>query len=191
MIEKANNEKQWPEIILIGAVSLNNVVGNSKNSFGLPWPRIKTDLNWFRQKTMGEDNIGHPVLMGRHTFLSLPKTLPGRPHIVLSRGSSGQTGEVFWVKSLEDVFKIEIAHKTGKIFVIGGPETWDTCWQDANKLIITRFEDIFEGNVSYGKFSLEELTSNSSPWKITNVSDPHIDIPNSLSFRFEEWERRW
>lgn len=63
----------------IVAKSSNNVIGKGND---LPW-RIPQDMKWFRKSTMGK-----PVIMGRKTFASLPKLLPGRQNIIISRDSS-------------------------------------------------------------------------------------------------------
>ena len=70
------NAKTRPEIILIAAVARNGIIGRDN---ALPW-RLKADLAHFRAVTMG-----HPVLMGRKTWESLAKPLPGRRNLVLTR----------------------------------------------------------------------------------------------------------
>lgn len=69
------------QIILVVARADNGVIGH-KNS--LPW-RVSADLKRFKRLTMGPDDAGLPMIMGRTTFESLPGILPGRRHIVLTR----------------------------------------------------------------------------------------------------------
>src|SRR3989344_8947384 len=89
-----------PEIILIAAVSSNNVIGIDGK---IPW-RIKEDMDHFKELT-----TSHPVIMGRVTYESIPKKfrpLPGRHNFVLTRDTSFQESGVHVARSLDDALDI-------------------------------------------------------------------------------------
>ncbi|MEQ9023297.1 MAG: dihydrofolate reductase [Pseudomonadales bacterium] len=99
----------------IVAVAANQVIGRDNK---LPW-HIPDDLKWFKENTMGK-----PMIMGRKTFESLGRVLPGRPHIVVSRDKSFAVEGVYVACSIDEA--VEIANKLAgmlgvdEIMVIGG-----------------------------------------------------------------------
>ena len=108
----------------IAAVSQNGVIGKNGD---LPW-RISGDLQWFKKITMG-----HVLLMGRKTWESLPKALPGRENWVLSRTMSPEEGmKVF--RSVEEA-KEELDGRT--LFIIGGGELYSLALADCDELYLT------------------------------------------------------
>lgn len=110
------------EIILIAAVSENNVIGYKGD---IPWD-IKGDRERFRDLT-----IGHPVIMGRKTYESLPKKLlHNRINIVLTSQDMEIPREVFKCKSLEEALDFAKGHiiareRNKKIYVIGGQRVYE------------------------------------------------------------------
>jgi len=106
-------------LAFIVAVAANGVIGLDNK---LPW-HIPEDLKWFKENTMGK-----PMIMGRKTFESLGRPLPGRPHIVVSRNKNFETDGVYVASSINEA--VEIADKlAGKlevdeIMVIGGENVY-------------------------------------------------------------------
>ncbi|NOZ32600.1 MAG: dihydrofolate reductase [Alphaproteobacteria bacterium] len=105
-----------PEICAIVARSIpGHVIGHGGR---LPW-RLKSDLAHFRQKT-----TGRAVIMGRKTFTSLARPLPGRLNIVLSRHPQPRQDGVLWVtgtnEALEQADAYSRARETNEVFIIGG-----------------------------------------------------------------------
>ncbi|MCL2874875.1 MAG: dihydrofolate reductase [Betaproteobacteria bacterium] len=115
-----------PEIVLIAAVARNGVIGRDN---ALPW-RLKADLAHFRAVTMG-----YPVLMGRKTWESLAKPLPGRRNLVLTRqsGFRPQGAEVF--ASVEEA--LAALEGAARVFVIGGTEIYRTLLHKTDILLLT------------------------------------------------------
>jgi dihydrofolate reductase len=119
-------------IILVAAVADNGVIGRAG---GLPW-RLSSDLKHFRALTFGK-----PVVMGRKTYLSIGKPLPGRTNIVVSRDPSFAAPGIIVAADLERA--LAVAHGdaqrrgTGEIAVIGGTDIFAQCMPLAQRLEIT------------------------------------------------------
>lgn len=135
------------EIIIIVAVSANNVIGKDNE---IPW-YIKEDFKHFKKLTSG-----HTVIMGRKTFLSLPiKPLPNRENIVLSKSYFESDGVI--VKgSLKEAID---ASRNKKVFIIGGSSVYEECMEFADKLEITRIDREYEGDTFFPEINL-------SKWKL-------------------------
>ena len=115
-----------PRLILIAAVAQNGVIGQDNT---LPW-RLKADMRFFRATTMG-----HPIIMGRHTWNSLGKPLPGRRNIVLSyQAGLALTGAEVFSDFSQALSACESAEK---IFVIGGAQLYKHALPLADQLLIT------------------------------------------------------
>lgn len=135
-----------PEIVLIAAVSKNNVIGVDGK---IPW-RIKEDMEHFRTLT-----TPHPVIMGRVTYGSIPKKfrpLPGRQNVVLTRDTSFCEHGVYVARSLEDALDAleeRSIHKDGfdysKIFVGGGQQVYEAAMGYATSLEITHVDQHVQG----------------------------------------------
>jgi dihydrofolate reductase len=119
---------------LVVAVSENDVIGRGNQ---LPW-RLPADLRHFKLLTMGR-----PILMGRKTYESIGKALPGRVNLVLSRSPGFAPSDCTVVSSLEDA-RIAAGTKS-PLMVIGGAEIYRLCMPLADRihltLVHTRVED--------------------------------------------------
>lgn len=124
-------------ISIIVAVARNGVIGD-RNS--LLW-HISEDLRNFRRVTSG-----HPVVMGRNTFLSLGRPLPGRTNVVVSR-TAGEIEGCRVVRSLEEAFSLFAADE--EVFVIGGAQVYAQAMPLAERLYLTRVEHDYEGDTSF------------------------------------------
>ena len=120
---------------LIVAASRNGVIGAGGK---LPW-RLPADLQRFKQITMG-----HPILMGRKTFESIGKPLPGRTNIVITRQKSFQCSGTTVAHSLEEALRI--CEEETEVFVIGGAEIFRQALPLADRIYLTRIEKDFEGD---------------------------------------------
>jgi dihydrofolate reductase len=120
------------EIVLIVAVAENGVIGNGN---AIPW-RLKTDQARLKAMTMGK-----PVVMGRKTFLSLRRPLPGRTNIVITRDANFQAKGAVVTTSLASARAVALGdalrRSSGEIAVIGGAEIYAQWIDSADRLEVT------------------------------------------------------
>jgi dihydrofolate reductase len=127
-----------PRITLIVARARNGVIGRDGT---LPW-RLPEDLAHFKRTTMG-----HPVVMGRRTWESIGRPLPGRRSIVVSRqpGFAAAGAEV--APSLEAA--LALCAGASEVFVIGGARLYAEALPEADRLIVTEIDADFEGDTHW------------------------------------------
>jgi len=113
----------------------------------LPW-KIPEDLSRFKSVTMG-----HPVIMGKKTWNSLGKPLPGRQNIVLSKDQNFQPQGAIVAHSLEETLKLVENYDA---YVIGGASVFKQFLPLADKMLITLIHSEFEGDTYFPYFSNEE-----------------------------------
>jgi len=137
------------KVALIWAMDKNRTIGLNNT---LPW-RLSNDLKHFKRVTMGK-----PVIMGRNTWDSLGRTLPGRPNIVISRTSHPDHEQVFWVTSLDAA--LEKAEQWLKdkeedeAIVMGGAQIYSLAFPIADRLYITEVQAEVAGDTLIEKFDL-------------------------------------
>jgi len=156
------------EIIIIAAVSKNNVIGHSGK---IPW-HIKEELIHFKNST-----AGFPIVMGRKTFESLKKPLENRLNIVLSRnpGFSFSHPNVVICNSVSEALDFCIRKNENKVFVIGGEEIFHQTINLACKMIISEVDITAEGD----RFFPEIIMSG---WEIESVEERN-------GFRIKNYKR--
>ena len=117
-------------INIIAAIGKNNELGKNND---LIW-KFKEDMKFFKETT-----IGHPVVMGRKTFESLPNVLPNRKNIVISR-SEIINNEIEVYKSIRD-FLVKYKKYNDDVFIIGGAMIYKEFIDIASKVYLTEIED--------------------------------------------------
>lgn len=120
-------------LILIAAIGQNKELGESNN---LIW-RIKEDMTFFKNTT-----INHPIVMGRTTFESLPKMLPDRTHIILSRTKAKIAEDVITLKSVDEFMDLAKNIDTD-FYVIGGGSIYKEFLPHATKMILTEIAESY------------------------------------------------
>lgn len=115
-------------VSMIVAKGTNNEIGGNND---LLW-YIPSDLKFFKATTMGKS-----IIMGRKTFQSLPKALPGRKNIVISRDASFDAPGAFVVTDINEALK---ASETDEVFIIGGASIYEAYFPMADKLYITEVD---------------------------------------------------
>jgi dihydrofolate reductase len=135
------------KLVLVVAVAENGVIGRQG---GMPW-RIPGDLKHFKSVTMGK-----PVVMGRKTYESIGKPLPGRTNIVLTRDKSWRADGVLAGHSLDEILKLanEDAKKGGakEIAIIGGSTLFEETLPLAAKIELTEVHAKPEGDVFFPEY---------------------------------------
>lgn len=124
-----------PTLSAIVAMSSNRVIGRNGT---LPW-HFPEDLKFFKRTT-----LGHPILMGRATFDSIGRPLPGRQNIVLS-STLPPTEGITIIRDLADL--PAVCTVTDKVFVIGGARLYEALLPQCSELFLTYINEPHEGDV--------------------------------------------
>lgn len=161
-------------ISLLLAASENNVIGKNNQ---LPW-HLPNDLKYFKNLTWGL-----PILMGRKTFDSIGKPLPGRKSIVITRNGGWRHDGVEVVHSIGEAVSQAEALGAKEIFVIGGAEIFNASLPDASRIYMTRIHQVFEGDVFFPE--IDEMQ-----WQRTSSRYCAADEKNPCDHTYEIWERK-
>lgn len=158
------------DINIIAAIGKNNELGKNND---LIW-KFKQDMKFFRDTTMG-----HPIVMGRKTFESLPKILPGRKNIVISTNDI-KNDEIEIYKSIKE-FLINYQKYGDDIFIIGGASIYNQFIDLANKLYLTEIDAIDkEADVFFPKFNTDDWDKE----ELANCEE------NSINFKHILYKRK-
>jgi dihydrofolate reductase len=141
-----------PDIILIAALAPNRTIGHNGK---IPW-HIRDDLKRFQQLT-----LGHTVIMGRKTFDSIGKPLPGRRNIVLTRAAAAAIPGVETFSNLDAALK-SCADNTA-VFIIGGAEVYRQALPLAGKMLLTEVHAEHNGDTKFPEYDR-------SQWRETSRS---------------------
>lgn len=128
-------------VSLVAAVARGGVIGRDG---GIPW-RIPEDMARFRELT-----VGHPVVMGRRTWDSLPerfRPLPGRRNVVVTRNPAWRADGVERAGSLDDALRL--LDGATEVFVIGGAAIYAEALPLADELLLTEIDADFEGDTVF------------------------------------------
>lgn len=143
------------KLALVVALADNGVIGREG---GLPW-RLSTDLKRFKAITMGK-----PVIMGRKTWESIGKPLPGRLNIVISRDPAYRAEGAVTVPSFESALNVarKRAGEAEEVCIIGGGDIFRMAMPLADRLYVTHVEASVEGDVFFPEIREEEWQEVSS-----------------------------
>ncbi|MBE6237985.1 MAG: dihydrofolate reductase [Bacteroidales bacterium] len=159
---------------IIVAIADNNAIGKNNE---LLW-HISDDLRFFKRQT-----LGWPVIMGRKTFESIGRALPGRVNIVISRGFT--TGEeVAVVGSLEDAFQLAESTNLEKCYVMGGGQIYAQALEFADRLVVTHVHTVIEDADTF----FPQIDP--SVWAVEQRSELFTDESSGYTFEFVEYLRR-
>lgn len=151
---------------MIVAMSKNRVIGRDNQ---LPW-HLPADLKHFKAVTMGK-----PIVMGRKTFESIGRPLPGRTNVVLTRDKHWTAEGVLVFSSIEDALK-DLSDEE-EVMVIGGSQIYTALLPKAGRLYLTEIDLI----VTDGDAFFPELSS--SEWKeVERVNHPALDSTPAHAF---------
>lgn len=157
-------------VSLIVAVAKNGVIGLDNT---LPW-YLPEDLKRFRALTMG-----HHIIMGRKTYDSLGRLLPGRTTVIVTRNKSYQVEGAVVAYSLEDAIKA--CGSDDEVFLIGGAELYQEGLKRANKLYLTEIDAAYEGDAHFPEFNV-------SDWQL--VEHEAQTSANGLAFAYKTYQRK-
>lgn len=161
-------------ISFIVAKSENNVIGIDNK---LPW-HLKADLQNFKKITMG-----HHMLMGRKTFESIGKPLPGRMSIVLSGDPKPVSDQVVWFSSIFRAIKFAERAGETELFIIGGEKIFKSALSIVDRIYLTEINAVVKGDVYFPQLSLKN-------WKTVSEQVFKKDAENDHDFTFKVLDRR-
>ncbi|WP_070963166.1 type 3 dihydrofolate reductase [Vibrio sonorensis] len=157
-------------ISMIAAMAKNRVIGKDNQ---MPW-HLPADFAWFKRCTMGK-----PVIMGRKTYESIGRPLPGRPNIVISRDASLSIEGVTTVTSIEKA--LEVAGDVEEVMIIGGGAIYKACLPKADKLYVTYIDADIDGDTQFPEWEQE--------YKETYSEQYLADEKNAYNMRFVVLEK--
>jgi len=160
-------------ISLIVAASTNNAIGKNNQ---LLW-NLPNDMKFFKNTTWAM-----PVLMGRKTFESLGKPLPGRLNIIITRQKDWKPEGAMVVHSLADAIKAATAADYNEAFIIGGGEIFKEAMPIADKIYLTRVDAELEGDAFFPEI-------NTKDWLMVSEQSFEIDAKHAYAYHFQLWER--
>lgn len=159
-----------PRLSLIAAVASNGVIGSDNT---LPW-RLPEDLKRFKALT-----LGHPVVMGRKTYESIGRPLPGRRNIVITRDATYAADGCETANSLETALAACNA-TTDEVFVIGGAQIYAEALPLAQRLYLTEIRREFPGDARFPVFDR-------IGWQ--EKTRERLSTPEGLEFDFVVYDR--
>ena len=158
---------------MIVATADNRVIGKNNE---MPW-HLPADLSYFKKMTLGK-----PVIMGRKTFESIGRPLPGRKNIVISRDKDYCAEGVENVTSIQAA--LEIANDVQEVMVIGGGAIYAHCLPFADRLYITHIKASLAGDTHFPDYDTKQV------WKKTESEFFNADEKNNYDLEFCLYERQ-
>lgn len=160
-------------ISLIVAASTNNAIGKNNQ---LLW-HLPKDLKFFKNTTWGM-----VVIMGRKTYESVNKPLPGRLNIVITKNAEWKADPVRPVPSLDEAINLAKKESFKEIFIIGGGEIYKQAMPLADKIYMTRVHTHLEADTFFPGIDEEE-------WSLISSQDFEKDDKHAYDFSFQTWVR--
>lgn len=164
-----------PFLSIIVAMAQNRAIGKDND---LMW-HLSSDLKRFKQLT-----TGHPVVMGRRTWESLPKRpLPGRRNIVLTQNPDFEAAGAEVVHSVNGLFEA-LKDCDDEVFVMGGASIYQLLLPFTNRLYVTQVYKDFDGDVFFPTIDMSEFN-------LVSLGDPMFDEESGLDYAYEEYIRKF
>lgn len=167
------------KISVIAAVGENGVIGVKGK---IPW-QLPADLKRFKELTMG-----HPIIMGRKTYESIGKPLPGRINIVLTSDAGHKAPGCTVVHSFPDALRAaerSLAGDSGEVFVIGGAAVYALALPHAEKMYLTEVKGTFKGDAFFPPFNKGGVDE----WRLVRTEAHTRDEKNPYDYAFKTYEK--
>lgn len=161
-------------ISLIVAAANNNAIGKNNQ---LLW-HLPADLKFFKNTTWGM-----PVIMGRKTFESVNKPLPGRINIVITRQANWQVAGVITALNIADALEKAAATNCKETFIIGGGQIYTAALPLANNIYFTSVEADLDGDTFFPPINKNE-------WALASSIENKIDEKHAYNFTFQLWQKK-
>jgi dihydrofolate reductase len=181
-------------ISMIAAMGKNRIIGKDNK---MPW-HLPADLQWFKRTTMNS-----PIIMGRKTYESIGRPLPGRLNIVLSRDPDLDIEGCRVANSAEDAIRIAEQHlnnvakpahdkhennlkkhiNNNEIFITGGAYLYELFLPKADRLYLTLIDETFEGDTYFADYDVDD-------WQEVSRQDFQADDNNPHAYSFVTLDRK-
>lgn len=161
-------------VSLIVAAAENNSIGKNNQ---LLW-HLPNDLKFFKNTTWGM-----PVIMGRKTFESVNKPLPGRFNIVITRQPGWNAVGVIVAADLNDALQKAAETNCKEAFIIGGGEIYMQGFEIADKIYLTRVHAILDGDTFFPAI-------NEAEWELTSSQEFAADDKHAFAYSFQTWVKK-
>ncbi|OZB33896.1 MAG: hypothetical protein B7X47_02740 [Ferrovum sp. 34-44-207] len=163
--------KDKPTLAMIVAMSENRVIGKNNT---LPW-HLPADLAFFKKTT-----LGHPVIMGRKTYLSIGRLLPGRRNLILSHDTTYHVANAEVYSSVKEA--IDSCHLAEKIFIIGGAELFNNTLNITDDLYLTLIHAQIDGDTYFPEINPQQ-------WQVKSITKHAKDEKNQYALSFIHYHR--
>jgi dihydrofolate reductase len=162
-------------VSIIAAISKNNVLGKENK---LLW-HLPKDFKFFKDTT-----LGHPIIMGRKTFESLPKALPGRTNIIITGDRDYKKEEAVITHSLEDAIQVGLSENK-EVFICGGGQIYKEALEKnlVDKIYLTEIDVEVEGDAFFPTFNKDD-------WEISKKECHTKDEKHNFDFCFVEYLKK-
>ncbi len=160
-------------VSMIAAMANDRVIGKDNQ---MPW-HLPADLKHFKRITMG-----HPVIMGRKTYESIGKALPGRKNIVISSRRDFSPTDATVVGSPEQA--LAAARGSEEVMIIGGGQIYQRFLPHADRLFLTQIELQVEGDTQFVDFNAD------NSFHLVAEIHGEVDQRNVHQHRFQVWQRK-
>lgn len=157
-------------ISLLWAMDKNRAIGLNNQ---LPW-HLPEDLKYFKRVTMGK-----PIAMGRKTYESIGRPLPGRENIVITRSQGVTIEGCTVIHDVKDLLKRE----DEELFVIGGAEIFKEIMPYADRLYITEIREVFEADTFFPEINMDN-------WELIESTPGIKDEKNPYTYEFFVYQRK-
>ena len=162
------------KLALICAMAKNRTIGRNNS---LPW-YLPEDLKYFKHTTMGST-----IIMGRKTFDSLGRVLPGRPHVVISRSALSLPENCYAARSLQEAISTaQTLAEQGEVVVIGGAEIYRQALPLVDRLYLTEVHIEPEGDTWFPEL-------NPGDWQETEREDVPADADSAIAYSIVTYQR--
>jgi dihydrofolate reductase len=165
-----------PHISILVAMAKNRVIGRNN---ALPW-QLPPDLRRFKELTMG-----HHIVMGRKTYESIGRPLPGRTNVIITRQAGYQVPGAIVVASIDQALKVCSAGKEvdQEIFVIGGAQIYRQSLGLCQRIYITEIQQEFDGDTLFPELNQQE-------WREISREKHRLNDDDGLEYHFVALDRR-
>ncbi|HKX52961.1 MAG TPA: dihydrofolate reductase [Nitrosospira sp.] len=170
-----------PRLSVLAAMAQNRVIGHNN---AIPW-RLPHDLKHFKELTMG-----HPIIMGRKTYESIGRLLPGRTSIIITRQPAYEVPGALVVRSIGEALSLCSQAKSeegeqfaavDECFVIGGADIFQQMLPLCDRLYLTEIRGDFEGDAYFPEFDRNDW------WEVSR--EKHVEA-DGLEYHFVTLDRK-